>query len=232
MSLINGMSWLNDSISERISEAIRLCPICYRRSEQRRFLCGQCAAFVQRNRYRQWARFQDGIPVLSLFEWNERQHSFFHEYASSLKGGGSSLIYESIAADLLALRASLKKPATDGDLRQWAIVPAPGAGGIRDHAEELAFQIAKLAGAQFLPCFERFGQQSQKSKSMSQRWAQPALQIRPGDHPPIMSGTVYIFIDDVITTGSTALFAHKCLGKPEHFEIWTIFNRPRLRGRK
>lgn len=38
----------------------------------------------------------------------------------------------------------------------------------------------------------------------------------------------YIFIDDVVATGSTATAAWYALGKPEFFQIWSLAYRPRL----
>ena len=194
-------------------------------------LCSTCVCFAQRTRYRQWARYQNGIPVLALFEWTEREHNFFKMYASSLKGGGPSTIYEALAADLLTLRTQLRKPLEKTIRRPWVIVPAPGSrGGQRDHAEELAWQIAQLADAKYLPCLERMSGTSQKKKTLEQRWSGPLLRVQERRKGGFDTEMLYIFVDDVVTTGSTATFAHKCLGQPPHFEIWTLFNRPRLRA--
>lgn len=38
----------------------------------------------------------------------------------------------------------------------------------------------------------------------------------------------FLFADDVITTGSTAIAAYMALGDPSDFEVWTMVNRPRL----
>ncbi len=230
MSIREMIEGLDHWISEQVSGYVRICPICFRKAEHCRFLCQRCASFAAQRQYRQWARFQEGIPVLSLYEWNERDHLFFQEYATSLKGGGSAQIYESLASDMLALRAHLKKCAELTVKRKWVIVPAPRrSGALPDHAEELAFQIAKLARVSFLPCLKRRGEGSQKRKSLVSRWAQNSLELKVG-RELANDQTLYIFVDDVITTGSTALLAYKSLGKPKHFEIWTLFNRPRLRG--
>jgi len=39
-----------------------------------------------------------------------------------------------------------------------------------------------------------------------------------------------VFVDDVITTGSTAMAAYIALGDPENFEVWTLAHRPKLAG--
>jgi len=216
-------------MTEWFSNSIRLCPACLRKSERHRVLCYRCANYAVQFQYRQWARWQEGVPILSLYEWDERAHGLFQTYANHLKGGGTPNIYQSLAADILILRAQQKKFADRTTTLPWVIVPAPAAQeSLRDHAGELAFQIAQLSDAEYLPCLKRLGQKSQKQKSLKERWMGSPMQLK-GDLP--RSDRQYIWVDDVITTGSTASNAYKLLGRPPFFEIWTLFNRPRLRGR-
>ncbi len=216
---------------EQISSFVRVCPICYGKSDRHRILCPRCARFAEETRYRQWARYQNGIPILSLFEWTERAHNFFKAYASALKGGGPAPFYQTLAADLLTLRTQLRKPLEKTIRRPWVIVPAPGhVGGQRDHAEELAWQIAQLAGAKYLPCLERAYGGAQKKRNLAQRWSGSSIRIHERRKSELDGEMLYIFVDDVVTTGSTAAYAHISLGHPPHFEIWTLFNRPRLRA--
>jgi predicted amidophosphoribosyltransferase len=37
-----------------------------------------------------------------------------------------------------------------------------------------------------------------------------------------------VLVDDVMTSGATALAAYMALGDPQLFEVWTIANRPKL----
>jgi predicted amidophosphoribosyltransferase len=215
-----------------ISDKLRLCPICYHKAEPHRLLCSRCAHYGTRYRYRQWARWQGGVPILSLFEWSDNAHGFFQAYAAGLKGGGPAAIYRGLAADLLVLRAQLKKPQELSPCRPWTVIPVPGPGGWRrDHAEELAWQIAALSGARYMPCMRRISGKSQKRKKLGERWASAGVKLLPSMLGRDESETVYILVDDVITTGSTAENVHRLLGRPKNFEVWTLFNRPRLRGR-
>lgn len=221
----------NNQFGQWLSGYVRVCPICYGKTDSTRFLCLTCERFAKLRQYKQWARVQDGTPILSLYRWTEREHEFFRLFAASLKGGGPQPIFEPFAAELLTLRAELRKPIEKTIGRPWLIVPAPGGGhGHRDHAEELAWNIAKLSRATYLPCLKRVGQGAQKTKSLAQRWSAQRLGLR--GTAKLSADSLYIFVDDIVTTGSTAAYAYKCLGKPPHFEIWTLFNRPRLRGLK
>jgi predicted amidophosphoribosyltransferase len=39
---------------------------------------------------------------------------------------------------------------------------------------------------------------------------------------------VLVFVDDVVTSGATAMAAFMALADPLKFEVWTIANRPKL----
>jgi predicted amidophosphoribosyltransferase len=41
----------------------------------------------------------------------------------------------------------------------------------------------------------------------------------------------FAFVDDVITSGSTAMAAYLALGDPDYFEAWTLVCRPKLAGK-
>lgn len=108
-------------------------------------------------------------------------------------------------------------------------VPSPSRNGERDHAIQLANSIAELTGATVYPCLVRVNQSTeQKNKSRKQRFGVSfafAENITARDFQTETEGKRVIFVDDVLTTGATALSAWKTMGKPKDFAVWTLVQR-------
>jgi hypothetical protein len=108
------------------------------------------------------------------------------------------------------------------------------------HSLMLARELSKLAGLIFpdFPVFERnvpFWRRgsSQKSKSRAERLETEmslSRHLGPEKWSLLRSADGYIFMDDVIATGSTAIAAWKALGKPLHFEAWAMVWRAQNSG--
>jgi predicted amidophosphoribosyltransferase len=109
------------------------------------------------------------------------------------------------------------------------------------HAQDLARSLSKLAGFEFseFPMFERQvpfwrGSTAQKSKSRAMRLETEmavASRLTSERRKHLLEAPGYIFVDDVIVTGSTAIAAWKALGKPLCFEAWAMVWRTRDFGR-
>ena len=92
--------------------------------------------------------------------------------------------------------------------------------GRRDHAQQWAEALGQWLEVKPQPLrLKSQGKQSQRG-----RWERQKVEFYPKDCSP---GPV-LFVDDVVTTGSTGLSAHKALGQPVNFAIWSLFYRPSL----
>lgn len=66
----------------------------------------------------------------------------------------------------------------------------------------------------------------QKRKSAKDRFRRQ-FKLKPGIR---VKGARIVFVDDLITSGATALAAYRALNSPVDFEVWTIARRPKLAG--
>lgn len=161
-------------------------------------------------------------------------------WVHALKQGGSSTDYKRIAVEWIRRRQLTSNVFTPTPI---IIIPSPARIiGTRDHAFCLAEALSHETGWVLLNLleFQNLDEKTQKSKGIHLR-AQRTFKIRQrseiissnyGEHPDNIKDLHYgtiIFIDDVVTTGSTAMAAWKALKKPPRFEVWCMAIQPRYR---
>lgn len=159
-------------------------------------------------------------------------------WVHALKNGGSSPDYRAIAIEWIQKRQSASDIAI---LAPTVIIPSPArVNGAKDHAFCLAQALSIETGWDLLDLleFQNVEEAAQKHKGVQLR-AQRIFQIKkaakilafnnvelPTPIEDLHYGTI-IFIDDVVTTGSTAMAAWNALEKPPRFEVWCMAIQPR-----
>lgn len=95
-----------------------------------------------------------------------------------------------------------------------------------DHASLFAKELSRLFGSPTEKLLRRVSQSEQKGMTREER-ALNRLVLREGIDPAQSLGAKKIvFVDDLLVSGQTARAAYIALGKPAHFEVWTIAYRP------
>jgi len=190
--------------------------------------CGRCAVMLASQQNRGPALLQPGFafPVYSLFTWTHANDTVMRPFLHAFKRGLA--VREAESMGLLFLHEiSSQRPR----LSPW--IAHPGGKSGRDHSWLLAQLLARLiAPEDSLPIVTlRLADAglggSQKLKSASERRSRRFIKEEKfsGRNVP------WVFVDDVITTGSTARAAWQALGQPDSFEVWTLACRPKLAGK-
>lgn len=162
-----------------------------------------------------------GFPLVSLGSYRSRRLS---RWIKALKGGDFRADYHQIALEWIKRRqiAAIEELSTP-----VFIIPSPSQKGHQaDHAFCLAHALSEVTDWQIknILTFPIVEHKSQKHKKVTER-SERQFQLLSGAEIP--KGTL-IFIDDVVTTGSTADAAWKTLGKPDQFEVWCVAYQPKL----
>lgn len=164
--------------------------------------------------------FAEDMKVTALFPWTPSESDLLSYWLLSLKGGGQQRIWKHWAYRLVAEKLNSVP-------RHCVVVPAPPSKrGEKDHAYEWAFAVSQALGADFAPCLKKTESRSQRRASLEGRLeVEFGILENSSGLDRVSSGTLWIFADDILTTGSTARAARKALGNPPHFETWVLAQR-------
>ena len=205
---------------------IRSCAVCNSFTPPIDWLCPHCWKLMERE-YLSCAdvyRTEESLSHLRLFDWHEGNDSLIKKFINSLKKGGPEFIFKRLALECFP--RFVYTPCWPKEKNPFVFVPAPPAHSLQvDHASELARLLCHYFGGKTFPALQRLGADRQKRKGKKDR-AVIQLLARKGLKRNLKNKTI-LFVDDVLTTGSTARAAFKALDSPEKFVICTLaWKRP------
>ena len=206
----------------------RSCAVCESALPPIDFLCESCWIKFDRLRNRGGWLSQPGypFPVFSLLTWTDENDAFVRPFIYGLKRGFAVSGLEKLTQLLVFERNWGRENSPP-----FLIHPA-SSNGKPDHSQMLALLLASQWGSATYPLDWDEASQTAKTRSQKQlnvsarserRFAEVFGEIR---HSQTL--TTRVFVDDVITSGATAVAGHLALGCPERYEVWTLVCRPKL----
>lgn len=170
--------------------------------------------------------FQVRAHHIFLFEWKKEDDKLLGPLVYRLKASQSPQAVK-FYGFLLAIK--LKRYMRFDDFR--ALVPVPGSAPNRIHSCLLADELARHFDLPKLDLLERLPEtKQQKLLSSKERKLQNPFRLRPKSPEEITTyhstGTDYIFVDDVLTTGQSVKHAESLLNDSKRNVVATLFYRP------
>jgi len=153
-----------------------------------------------------------------LFDWKANENRVCDALLTSLKGGFDQNVFRKLAALHIRRHVVMSQPKAGVNL---VIVPAPSKHSRADHAFAWGRALSDILDSKFVPSLEAIAVGNQKNKTRSER---NVLELKGHENFSEFQGTV-VFVDDIVTTGATARAAYFALGRPPHFEVWSIAYR-------
>lgn len=166
--------------------------------------------------------------VHRIWVWNKASNFFLKPLMYGLKGGQFLKTADRLAS-WLSLRLLLGM-SDEGIMKKkkadLVFIPAPARVlGQRDHAWRLAASLALHTGGKIEDVLMRGKNfKPQKAKNKFQR-KKLFMELQDSSWKS-SHRNVYVFVDDVITTGATVETAYKTLGKPKYFLMAVLSDRP------
>ena len=197
---------------------LRACAVCKMYFPPNNWLCTLCWKAVEREYLcsNTMYRVEKTLPHLRLLDWHEDNQQLIKFFIDSLKQGGPIFIFKRLGLEMFSRFIHI--PLWDKKISPVFIPAPPRAKTQKDHAFMLAEALSFYFGGEVKNLLKREqASLSQKKKSKRKR---AGVQMKK--EGPVPCDQPIVFVDDVLTTGSTARVAFQTLNKPQNFFVFTL----------
>jgi predicted amidophosphoribosyltransferase len=168
-----------------------------------------------------WSRIQG----YCIWDWIPGKNEALSALLSTMKGGMQKKAFLFYAQTLLQKRLTLGHT----NIQNLVFIPAPASrSGEKDHAWMLARSLSTLTGTEVFNVFIKKSETHQRGLSRNDR-AKLSMEFNEKFSKELINesigGKTVVFVDDVVTTGSTAMKAKGLLLNFKNFEVWCLAQR-------
>lgn len=193
------------------------CLSCHQLNIKNRILCDFCWNVIAPY-CGQHQQIIEHIRFHSYINWQAEKSDLISKLALSLKENQNHRQWYFLAYNILKHNPQINIT------NRTCFVPAPARKQkFKDHAFLLCQTLSEISHRPMQQLLIRDEQKDeQKTRSLSERKKIKHLLIEN-----ITNKNDVIFVDDVVTTGSTALAAYQALEKPENYQVISLIHRTR-----
>lgn len=210
------------------------CLFCGRMSISDKGVCKLCDGKICPKQEGLLKSRVENIPVLAIYEWAPGKSDAFSQWILSLKR--APLRKWRALAEEFVLQGVAELPRQSN----LCLVPAPAREPSRRHAQLWAQALQQVGHWQTLDILSikqsdngmRLGPQKKRRRKERKEVAFIVSEKITTLSKSTTEIPSFVFVDDIVTTGSTALAAWQGLGRPENFQVWCVANRPSLMSTK
>lgn len=211
------LMFMIENVRFKIYDFLSCCLYCHQINVGQKILCQHCwqviEKYVGKNH---WVK--ESIPFHALIDWKAYKSDIVSALALNLKENRNPAQWKYLAWQLLKMNTQIQLTANT------VIVPAPAKlhKGV-DHAFLLAQALCEITNLPFKNILLRSPSEvEQKTKNHLQRRQTLILNTEKNS-----KYNDVIFVDDIVTTGSTALAAYKALNNPQYYQVVSLIHRTR-----
>lgn len=173
-----------------------------------------------------------GIEGASLWDWVPGKNEALSSLLLTMKGGIQRKAYHFYAQRLVQQRQKFAQNTCDGEM---IFIPAPPSGHeIHDHAFALSQALSNILGTKTERILAKTTLSHQRELNLDER-GRISLKLDENfsrdQAARIIDGKTVVFVDDVVTTGSTAIAAKAILHNCKRFEVLCLAQRETCFGR-
>ncbi len=196
---------------------LRCCLHCGAGPAGDSLFCGICENFLWQAHpeNHHFSTEKSDLPGIALFEWHPDQDRRLSKLMLQLKGGRLQTSFDRYAEKFVS-----RMPAID--CLNSILVPCPGKSR-RLHSQALARAFSQILDIPIFDLLEKNSQKAQKGRTKRDR-EKTKFTLKA----PIPSRKHVIFIDDIVTSGSTAHAAAQALKSTPGFQVWCLARRRQL----